>query len=202
VSLLKRIFKILLKGFSFFNILYNYFFIHYFRVNDDNFFPISINGRIFIRNYGTIDIGKNFKANSGKNKNPIGGDVQLRLIVGKDALLQIGKNVGISNSTVVVKNKVEIHDYVKIGGGCRIWDSDFHDIDPERRKFEENGESKVKTKPIIIKENAFIGGSSIILKGVTVGHNSVIGAGSVVTKSVPDNEIWAGNPAKFIRKLL
>ena len=37
------------------------------------------------------------------------------------------------------------------------------------------------------------------LKGVTIGKGSVVGAGSVVTRDVPDGEIWAGNPAQFIR---
>ena len=53
----------------------------------------------------------------------------------------------------------------------------------------------------MIKDHAFIGAHAIILKGVTIGEGSVIGAGSVVTKSVPDGEIWAGNPAVFIRKV-
>lgn len=46
-----------------------------------------------------------------------------------------------------------------------------------------------------------MGAHTIILKGVTVGAKSIIGAGSVVTKSIPDGEIWAGNPAHFIRKI-
>ena len=46
-----------------------------------------------------------------------------------------------------------------------------------------------------------MGTHTIILKGVTVGAKSIIGAGSVVTKSIPDGEIWAGNPAHFIRKI-
>ena len=57
------------------------------------------------------------------------------------------------------------------------------------------------TSPVIIKDGAFIGAHSIILKGVIIGEKSIVGAGSVVTKSIPDGEIWAGNPAKFIRKI-
>lgn len=52
-----------------------------------------------------------------------------------------------------------------------------------------------------IKDNAFIGAHSIILKGVTIGEKSIIGAGSVVARDVPDGEIWAGNPAKFIKNI-
>ena len=39
-----------------------------------------------------------------------------------------------------------------------------------------------------------------IEKPVTIGENAVVGAGSVVTKDIPDGEIWAGTPAKFIKK--
>lgn len=53
--------------------------------------------------------------------------------------------------------------------------------------------------PLIICEGVFIGINSIILAKVErIGKWSVIGAGSVLTKSVPDYEIWAGNPAKKI----
>ena len=39
-----------------------------------------------------------------------------------------------------------------------------------------------------------------MVKPVTIGERAIIGAGSVVTKDIPANEVWAGNPAKFIRK--
>jgi maltose O-acetyltransferase len=51
---------------------------------------------------------------------------------------------------------------------------------------------------INIKENCFIGDSTIVLPNVTIGPNSIIGSGSVVTKDVPPGSIATGNPAKVI----
>jgi len=107
--------------------------------------------------------------------------------------------LSMSNSAIVCVNSITIGDNVMIGGSCKIWDTDFHPIDPDMRKKDPN--KNFKSRPIIIKDNAFIGGCSIILKGVTIGENAVIGAGSVVSKDVPANEIWAGNPARFIKKV-
>ena len=39
----------------------------------------------------------------------------------------------------------------------------------------------------------------MILKDVKIGIGSIIAAGSVVTKNVPNNTIYAGNPAKLIK---
>lgn len=157
------------------------------------------NGIVFVRNYGKVSIGNSFKATSGSRYNPIGGDTVLRLICRKNALISIGNNVGISNATLHISKALRIGDNVMIGGGCKLWDSDFHSIDYEERIFK--GDNKVNTKPIQIDDNVFIGAGSLILKGVHIGENSVIGAGSIVTKSIPKNEIWAGNPAKKIKDL-
>ncbi len=155
-----------------------------------------------ILNFGTIEIGYDFQANSGVYHNEIGGDTLLRLIAyTKQAKIIIGNNVGISNSSLVSWNKIEIEDNVMIGGSVKIWDTDFHSLDPYIRTNTSDFEYDVKTKPILIKENAFIGASSIILKGVTIGKNSIIGAGSVVTKQIPDNVIACGNPCRVIKNL-
>lgn len=55
-------------------------------------------------------------------------------------------------------------------------------------------------KAATIGDNAYIGPHVSLVNDVYIGKNAIIGAGAVVTKDVPDNEIWAGNPAKFIKK--
>ena len=51
-----------------------------------------------------------------------------------------------------------------------------------------------------ICKGAYLGMNTLVVKPVTIGERAIIGAGSVVTKDIPANEVWAGNPAKFIRK--
>lgn len=55
-------------------------------------------------------------------------------------------------------------------------------------------------RDIVIGNNVWIGYGTQVLGGVVIGDNSIIGAGSIVTKNIPDNEVWAGVPAKFIKK--
>lgn len=51
---------------------------------------------------------------------------------------------------------------------------------------------------VIIGNNVFVGAKTIILPNVKIGNNVVIGAGSVVRDNIPNNSVWAGNPAKFL----
>lgn len=80
-----------------------------------------------------------------------------------------------------------------------MYDTDFHSLDPLKRATVPDPD--VARAPIVIGDDVFIGGHVIILKGVRVGDGAVIGAGSVVTKDVPAREIWAGNPAKYIKTI-
>ena len=156
-------------------------------------------GMMFIRGTGNITIGNDVTITSCRETNPIGGDTKTILFAKQKGCIQIGNYVGISNSAIVALNSIIVEDDVMIGGGCKLYDHDFHSINFTERMM--NPDPGVKSSPIHIKQGAFIGAHSIILKGVTIGKKSVVGAGSVVTHSIPDGEIWAGNPAKFIRKL-
>jgi acetyltransferase-like isoleucine patch superfamily enzyme len=81
-----------------------------------------------------------------------------------------------------------------IASDVTITDSDWHGI-YDRTDY------IATPKEVVIEENVWIGEKSIILKGTKIGKNSIIGAGSVVSGEVPDNVVFAGNPAREIKKL-
>lgn len=155
---------------------------------------------VMVARGGKMFLGENFAMNNGLTYNPIGCSQRCTFFVDRGAVLKIGDNVGISQTALVAIDDITIADNVKIGGGVKIYTTDFHSLDPMMRKSKGDVKNRIK-KPVVIKENAFIGAHTIILKGVTVGENSIVGAGSVVTKDIPDNQIWAGNPARFIRNI-
>ena len=154
-------------------------------------------GGLCIKSKGTITMGDRVRINSKGSANPIGGGEKTCFQVLSGAKLTIGNDVGMSNCAITAGESVTIGDFVRIGAGVKIYDTDFHSLNPFERTAKPEIPN-VATKPIVIEDYAFIGAGSYILKGVTVGKYSIIGAGSVVTKDVPDGEIWGGNPAKKI----
>lgn len=60
---------------------------------------------------------------------------------------------------------------------------------------------KATKEHTILKSGCWIGAGVTILGGVTIGENSIVAAGSVVTRDVDDFSVYAGVPAKFIRKV-
>jgi len=150
----------------------------------------------------SFTIGDNFLMNNGKLFNAIGRQQSCCFIVQRNGVLKIGNNVGISDTAIVCYKSVTISDNVTIGGNVVIYDTDFHSLNKEHRQDWAVDMQNTKCAPVIIERDAFIGAHSTILKGVTIGEGAIVGAGSVVTKSIPKNEIWAGNPAKFIKSVV
>ena len=146
---------------------------------------------------GHCSIGNKFRMNNTIAANPIGRIQKCSFFVDRNGILKIGDSVAISYTAIYCSHQVTIHDNVMIGGGTCIYDTDFHPLAANDRLTD--NDEKTASAPVVIENNAFIGANCTILKGVTIGHNSIVGACSVVTKSIPANEIWAGNPAKFIK---
>ena len=150
---------------------------------------------------GKCVIGKNLTLNNGLRFNPIGYVQPCTLYVNTDATLVIGNNVGMSQTSIICHQSIYIGDNVKLGGGVKIYDTDFHSIDPNIRKDRMADMREKKCAPVVLEDNCFIGAGTTILKGVRIGENAIVGACSLVTKDIPTNEIWAGVPARFVRKV-
>ena len=161
-------------------------------------------GNIYIYKHyyaAEVKIGRNVFINSAGKANPIGTGNKTYIQMVDNGQLIIGNNCGISNTAFTCASRIEIENNVLLGSGCKIYDTDFHALDYSERVKGNYPGAPIKTAPIVIKEGAFIGAGSFVLKGVQIGKHSVIGAGSVVTRNVPDYEIWGGNPARFIKKI-
>jgi maltose O-acetyltransferase len=121
--------------------------------------------------------------------------------IDKYVVIKLGKNMSVGeyctlNSFAHIwagKAGVFIGDRVMIASHVAIT-SLTHDYSSKNMRFE-----KAIDKPVIIKEDVWIGSHSIIMPGVTIGKGAVIGAGSVVTKDIPDFAIAVGAPAKIIK---
>jgi acetyltransferase-like isoleucine patch superfamily enzyme len=193
----KKLVRIYIIINSFLNILILKMYSVSISFSKDNF----IKGKIFIKNKGKIIIENDVRINSKYSVNPIGGMTFTSIVTStKNAKIQIKRGARISNIAIFSSNEIIIGENVFIGGDTRIYDTDFHSIKLNNRRKENDPD--IKSQSIEIQNGVFIGASVIILKGVKIGKNSVIGAGSVISKSIPENEIWAGNPAKFIKKIL
>jgi acetyltransferase-like isoleucine patch superfamily enzyme len=198
------IYKVPNKMIKIIKIKLNYLFtLFYFKVYNIKYLSFKTSGTPFfhIEKNGSVYIGKNLKMNNGFRYNSIGYSNPCIFVVLSGAKLLIGENLGMSQATIVCHHRIEIHDNVKLGGGVKIYDTDFHSLNSNDRLIASVDFKNKKTAKVVVNNNVFVGAGSIILKGVTIGLNSIIGAGSVVSKDIPDNEIWAGNPAKFIRRV-
>ena len=106
--------------------------------------------------------------------------------------VKIGKNVAIMyNVLMMSRGGVTIEDNAMIAANAQIITNNH---DPYDRPV-------LLCKPVVIRENAWVGAGATILPGVTVGKNAIVAAASVVTKDVPDCAVVAGNPAKVVKML-
>jgi acetyltransferase-like isoleucine patch superfamily enzyme len=114
------------------------------------------------------------------------------------SLIEFGDGAQVNNNAFIKSEGpgIRIGRRALLGSFIEIFDSDFHDLRPNRRR-----DGQVRMAPVELGEDVFVGDGAKILKGVSIGAHSVIGAGSVVTTPIPEGVIAAGNPARVIRSL-
>lgn len=155
------------------------------------YYAITLFGNVCVNKIPSRHLRKWFYqllgANIGKGTFPC-RRVEVLLPMG----LKIEKNVAIgwfaeldARGGISIEHDTNISSHVKLITGS-------HDIDDPKYTAD--------FKPIHVGHHCWIGTGVIVLQGVTIGDGSVIAAGAVVTKNVPQNEVWGGVPAHFIKK--
>ena len=148
-----------------------------------------------IKNKGKIKLGNHVFLNSY----PDGELFKTGLLAHLDSsLIKIGDNCSLNGTIIHSRETVIIGDNCMFGPGVVILDNDSHNtsIDQTVRIA-----GKINANPVIIGNNVWVGMHSILMKGVHIGENSIIAAGSVITEDVPSNQLFGGNPARFLKKL-
>ncbi|MGA3160343.1 MAG: acyltransferase [Terracidiphilus sp.] len=115
--------------------------------------------------------------------------------------LQIGDNTGIGHEcSFTIGKLISIGSNCNLSGEITIMDSNAHDTDPAARSARKPPRPE-DVRPVIIRDDVWIGRQCIIFPGVKVGEGSVISAGSVVRTHVPPYSVVAGNPARVMFRL-
>ena len=115
----------------------------------------------------------------------------------------IGPFVEIQNNTVIGDNtRIQSHSFVcekvTIGKNCFVGHGVmFTNDDLKKGKVTRDPKLFKKTK---LGNNVVIGSNTTLLP-VSIVSGTVIGAGSTVTKNINTKGIYAGTPAKLLRKI-
>lgn len=151
---------------------------------------VTISPKASIYNPENIEIGNNVRIDD------------FCILSAGDGGIKIGNNVHIACYTHLIgAGRIEVDDYAQISSRCSLFSStdDFSGkylagpcCKPEERN--------VFSAPVILKRFAVLGSGVVLMPSVTIGEGSAVGVNSFVKKSIPDYELWAGNPAVFIKE--
>ena len=110
----------------------------------------------------------------------------------------IAPNVEIGSGSVIMPN-VSISSGVKLGTGCLVMVAATLGHDTTFGKYCHVAAQACVGAYLSIGDGVHVGLNSTIRENLIIGNNATIGMGAVLTKNVKENEIWVGNPAKFLR---
>ncbi|RXK87347.1 acyltransferase [Filimonas effusa] len=159
-------------------------------------------GKVYLRanKKNSIKLGQNVTLMARYLTNSVGIPAPIMIECIGGGRVQIGNYSGLSSTVISSRASVDIGNNVQVGANVRIYDHDFHSLNYVRRRKGGGDQLNIKSSPVVIGDDVFIGTNAIILKGVSIGARSIVAAGSVVSlKLIPADSLVAGNPARIIR---
>lgn len=128
----------------------------------------------------------------------IGDETRLGTFVEIQKNAVIGNRCKISSHTFICEG-VHIEDDVFIGHGVMFTNVSYPRA--TNAAGQPQTEADWVVEPTWVRRGASIGSGAVIRCGVTIGAGAMVGAGAVVTRDIPPGEVWAGNPARFLKKV-
>ncbi len=134
----------------------------------------------------------------------IGSNVRIDdfCILSANGNIKIGNNIHIAcYASLIGRGDIILEDFSSIAARCTILSScdDFSGeylVNPTiPKKF-----LNVTHGDVVLKKHAVLGVSCVVLPNTVISEGSAVGAMSLVKKTIPEYEIWGGNPIKFIKK--
>jgi acetyltransferase-like isoleucine patch superfamily enzyme len=155
-----------------------------------------------LRREGSIVLGNGVSLLAGWRSNRAGLTNPVLLETFGEGIIRIGDSSGGSAVAISSRSSVTVCKHVCLGANVRIYDHDFHPLDAQMRRMSRNEQAAhLRSEPVIVGDDVFVGANAIILKGVTLGERSIVAAGSVVFRgNYPADCIIAGNPAVVMRR--
>ena len=105
------------------------------------------------------------------------------------------------HSTIIGAGTVRLADYCNISARVSIYSSnDDYSGEYMTNPMIDPLYTNVQHEPVTLEKHVVIGAGSVVLPGVTIHEGCAIGALSLVNKSLSSWEVYAGQPATFIKK--
>lgn len=139
----------------------------------------------------------------GAERIRIGSNVRIDdfCILSAGSEIQIGSYIHIAcYASLIGRGLIELRNYSSVAAKVHILSScdDFsgaYMVNPTIPKEYLN----VTDAPVVLGKHSIIGTGSVVLPGVSIGDGAAIGALSFVKRSIPEYEIWGGNPIRKIK---
>jgi len=150
--------------------------------------------------------GRNFRVSGalkvrGPGRVVFGDNVTVDMLVtpythSPDAVIRVGNHCFLNGARFGCRELIDVGDDC-ILADARLMDTNFHSTRADRH----SPAAPIRTRPIILARNVWVGAQDGILPGTTIGENSVVGFGAVCSGAYPANVLIAGNPAVVVRPI-